>query len=142
MTAAIFTAEDKFHPHPELPALSPPERILARFWPAFSFAGLPEGLDTQHPAYAQVRQGRWVVECPNPQCPAAQLASRQDHRFFCVTCENFHVGNQWVPVLWPDDWREIEAVLGRRPVRSTRNWLPGETVELLRDENREHGVAA
>jgi hypothetical protein len=89
------------------------------------------------PLPAWVSGGRWIVMCP---CGGAQLASREDHRFFCVDCLNAQVGGQWRTVSWPDDAAAIEAALLRRPESYTRTWLPTETLTDLLAENAEHGV--
>lgn len=75
--------------------------------------------------------GRWVVECPD--CGGAQLACRTDHRFMCNECANIAVGGLWRPVVWPDNVQAIEAEMESRPEKN-QNWLPGETLEQLRDE--------
>ena len=134
MTAAIFAAEDKHRGIPGL-ELTPPERIVAQFWPSFVKTGLPAG-GTDTPAYAVVNRGRWIVRCP--WCPSAQNASRTDRRFFCVECENH--GGGWATVIWPDDADQIELLLGRRPDLATRNWEIGETVDFVQDDNDRHGV--
>jgi hypothetical protein len=50
------------------------------------------------------------------------------------------VGRRWRPVTLPSDVEAIEGALVVRPDRSTRNWQPGETVDDLLRENREHGI--
>jgi hypothetical protein len=89
------------------------------------------------PLPAWVSGGRWIVMCP---CGGAQLAARDDHRFFCVDCLNAQVGGQWRTVRWPDDAEAIEAALLRRPAPETRTWLPTETLSDLLAENAAHGV--
>jgi hypothetical protein len=86
---------------------------------------------------AWVSGGRWIVMCP---CGGAQLAAREDHRFFCIDCLNAGVGGQWRRVNWPDDAADIEAVLLRRPDPETRTWLPTQTLTDLVAENAEHGL--
>ena len=44
------------------------------------------------------------------------------------------------PVVFPDDIHEIDAVLSRRPLLESRNWMAPETVDTLRQENAAHGV--
>ena len=83
-----------------------------------------------------VNHSRWIVQCPI--CNSAQVAARDDHRFFCIECENG--GRGWVTVIWPEDADAIEEVLMLRPDRNTRSWVPGETVEDLLAENDAHGV--
>jgi hypothetical protein len=88
---------------------------------------------------AWVSGGRWVVMCP---CGGAQLASREEHRFFCIDCLNVAVGGQWRRVHWPEDAADIEAVLLRRPDPETRTWLPTQTLSDLLAENTDHGLDA
>ena len=135
MTASIYTAEDKYRIIPGL-NLTPPERVVLRHWEGAREFGLPVDTSSTH-AHAEVRTGRWLVLCP--WCgTGCQYASVTDHRFFCDACGNN--GEGWARVDWPEEWVEIEQVLGRRPNRKNRNWLPGETVDDLRAENTEHGV--
>lgn len=82
-------------------------------------------------------EGRWVVQCPD--CNGAQLASRSDRRFMCNECANVVVGGGWRRVIWPAKAEEIEAAVRRRP-RVNQNWLPGESVTALHEENAVHGV--
>lgn len=87
---------------------------------------------------AQVNDSRWIVQCPG--CNGAQVVSKADPRFFCVDCLNVKVGGSWLRVTWPDDPASIEAALLVRPDRSTRSWLPHETVGDLVHQNDEHGI--
>jgi hypothetical protein len=89
------------------------------------------------PLAAWVSGGRWIVMCP---CGGAQLAAREDHRFFCVDCLNAQVGGQWRTVSWPDDAEAIEAALLARSAPETRTWLPTQTLTDLLAENAEHGL--
>lgn len=78
--------------------------------------------------------GRWVADCADPDCPNAEQVSPGQKRMLCSFC------HQQSTVEWPTDWAEIETVLRTRPVPSTRNWWPHETVNDLIVENVEHGV--
>lgn len=98
---------------------------------------LPSSTTNAATAYARVDLGRWIVDCP--WCKSAQAASREDHRFFCVECRNVAVHSAWVPVFWPNEWEEIEALLAHRQV-GNQWWSPGETLAKLEAENKEHGV--
>lgn len=44
------------------------------------------------------------------------------------------------PVDWPPNIADIEALVLCRPVVSTRNWVPGEDLVDLLEENILHGV--
>lgn len=107
----------------------------------------PEGQKFVVPAKAHqptvtpvVRRNRWVVLCPFPGCSSAQHASRKDHWFFCAHCLNAAVGSRSIPVIWPKEASEIEALLERRPFVVNRNWEPHETIADLAHENASHGV--
>ena len=84
------------------------------------------------PVAVTVNYGRWIVDCPGVDCSGAQIASRDDHRFFCVTCGNNFVGGRFLPVTWPDDPDAIDAALSVRPVQF-RNWTGEPVDDLLRD---------
>lgn len=86
---------------------------------------------------ARVDWGRWVWDCPTPGCGEAQIASDTDHRGFCVGC--FNGGDGWWPVVFPAPRRQIEELLGRRPL-AARNWRTGETLLSVQVENLAHGV--
>lgn len=127
------TAETELHPET---GATVPESIVRRAWPVHR--GIPyrepDGVSSDYTARAEVNHGRWVVPCPF--CPGAQLASEDDHRFFCVDC--LHAGRaegRWLRVVWPRHRDAIEEVLAVRP-EVNRNWVPGETVEDLRAEQR------
>ncbi len=57
----------------------------------------------------------------------------------CNECGNVAAGGLWLPIEWPVDRAEIEAVVETRQTKN-QNWLPGQTVEDLRAETRDHGV--
>lgn len=99
---------------------------------------VPTEIDHGGPVLARVEHNRWLVQCE--YCAGAQLASREDHRFFCVDCLNAAHGGKWRPVVWPRDHAEIERALLDRPVPATRNWIPGESVADLHRENAERDV--
>lgn len=80
-----------------------------------------------------VNHGRWVVECPS--CHSAQLASREDRRFFCVSCNNAFFEGRFLRVEWPRAADDIETELLRRMDVRTRNWEWDETLDQLRDEH-------
>lgn len=90
---------------------------------------------------AQVNDNRWLAVCPS--CGSAQYTSKTDRRFFCIDCLNSDWAGQWLAVTWPDDptVTQVETVLGKRPLRTSRSWSPTETVADLVAENAEHGVA-
>ena len=132
----ILYAEDHHYPHPDLPGGgTPPEQIVAQYWPEFSRSGMPTEVSGET-VQAQVNHGRWVVPCP--WCMSAQNASRTDPRFFCVECAN--EGHGWATVVFPPNLDDINTLLGMRPDKRTRNWLPGEPVSRLLAENETNEV--
>lgn len=112
-------------------------------------------------ARAYVYSGDWVADCPrgcggvehlferaNPRNPSSPRVV-QKTEFHCSYCQMV------TPIDWPPTMNEIMTVLMLRPVPHTRNWYPaghdvalrfrlphGQTVDELREENREHGVPA
>lgn len=100
---------------------------------------VPESTALDEAIEAFVNDGRWVVQCPD--CRSGQLVDPETiERFFCIECLNERVDRQWVPVRYPAEVEEIEAALSVRVLWERMNWRPGETVEDLRRENREHGI--
>lgn len=115
-------------------------------------------------AYAQVNWGRWMAQCPlrysdqdttvldefenevvvpGPDCNSAQFIAQRDMHFFCSDCFNQQVGGMWIPIVWPDDPDDpqaIESVLNLRPLAENQNWTPGQTVADLEQENTDNGV--
>jgi hypothetical protein len=87
--------------------------------------------------HARANHGRWIVDCPD--CSNAQMACPSDHRFMCNECANALNGGFWRPVIWPKNRPEIDKLLMVRPL-ANRNWDPGETVVLLKLENKANGV--
>ena len=87
---------------------------------------------------AIVNHGRWVVPCP--WCAGAQMASREDHRFFCTECLNARIEGKWATVQWPEGHEDIAYALAMRPEKQNRNWLTHETLGDLLRENQTHEV--
>lgn len=94
------------------------------------------------PVIARVEHGRWIADCPTLGCVGAEFVSFDVPVFFCCECRNAEVGHDLLAVVVPksDIRLRIEEVLLARPVPSTRNWYPGETLDDLREQNREHGI--
>lgn len=88
-------------------------------------------------AYAEANWGRWVARCPSGLCTNAVQLTRWQERFECAgpgACG-------WTsPIAWPSDPEGIEVLLAMRPEAKTRNWLPGETLQDLLQENAIHDV--
>lgn len=91
---------------------------------------------------ARVNAGRWITDCPDPDCNGAEYVSFDSPVFFCCECRNARWGHDLlsVTVPTPKKRRDIEAYLRARPAPGTRNWRPEETVADLRDENRAKGI--
>jgi len=90
---------------------------------------------------AYINHGRWVVGCD--VCASAVVADPEDPLFVCPTCGG---GGTWRQVIFPAtaEKEQIERLLlrrtGFRNAAPNRNWTPGETLDKLRAENREHGI--
>lgn len=82
---------------------------------------------------AYINYNRWVADCPN--CGAGIACVPDCSQAVCLEC-----GERY-DVSFPDaTTREaIEALLLMRPQRN-RHWRPGETIEDLERENRDHGI--
>lgn len=124
---------------------SPTLALVRRNWPFWlEPPRQPEGVAAELLAYAEVNHGRWIVNCPMPdpehddgKCRGAQMASRSEHRFFCVDCLHRYepaARGRWVRVQWPAEVAQIEQALAPRPVKR-QNWTPAETAMVLRAEN-------
>lgn len=105
--------------------------------------GVPTETIESHPCRAYISLSRWVVDCSNPECWSAQVASETDHRFFCVDCLNVHVDGAFVRVEWPtaQEIADVERIMEPR-LPHNRHWHPhlGETIDKLRAENAERKV--
>ena len=121
--------------------------FVLRFWQAQHRAGTPEtGLAAGPVVKAFISEGRWVAECPSGSDKGALCVDHADPRFMCTRCWNVDAGGLWLPVEFPPDRVAIERVLVQRPARdgwtaTHRNWLVGETLEDLREENRLRGLS-
>lgn len=95
-------------------------------------------------ARLHVSHGYWVAECPahTPVSPEDE-GTVPNCGYAIVACQGLAMvcpEHGWADVIWPPEWRGIEAVLHKRPAAKFANWFPGETVEDLREENRQHGA--
>lgn len=89
-------------------------------------------------AIAEVYQGRWLARCPFADCSGAEYVSFENPVFFCHECRNASVAHAFVQVHVPSEKgrSQIEAYLLARSERHQRNWLKGETLADLREQNR------
>lgn len=99
---------------------------------------LPRSEYATESVVADVRQGRWLVLCPNPTCDGIELANEHEG-FFCCECRNALVGHRPMRIVFPTERSTIEEILLERELPVIRDWLPGETVEQLRAENAAKG---
>ena len=84
-------------------------------------------------------QGRWIAQCPAPDCGGAEYVDFRNPVFMCCSCWNRHYNFKWLKVLIPSEKQVIEAELLKRP-RPNRNWELHESVADLKRQNRERGI--
>jgi|TARA_Y100000310_G_scaffold327860_1_gene394861 hypothetical protein len=103
--------------------------------PALNKAGLEEqGVDEDSPPMeAYVNHGRWIVKC---ECHGAEKVW-EEGLVMCLSCLNASHSHKYRLVKFPPQRNEIEVVLEKRRLPN-RNWLPGETVEFLKEDNITH----
>lgn len=93
------------------------------------------------PKYAaRINRGRWIVDCPI--CNSALDVTPADVMAICLDC-----GTEWFEVVFPTPAmkQEIERLILKRPGDSIQgminsNWSPGESLDVVRAENAQHGV--
>lgn len=88
------------------------------------------------PLPAVANHGRWLTYCD--RCSGAEIVF-DDGWFICVSCILDDRGVAWRRVAFPDDRGAIEEALATRLV-DHRNWEPGESIDFLLAENRDHGL--
>lgn len=82
-----------------------------------------------------VSGGMVQIRCATPGCGNCPAVSPEWRLALCWDCGAIYEGLEL-----PEDFDAIARLLVARPELSTRNWLPGETVEDLERENVEHGI--
>lgn len=83
---------------------------------------------------AHVNHGRWMTTCP--RCDGTPMAWPENPQAICAEC-----GTLFRVEFPPAATRQaVERLLLRR-AKENRNWLPTESVDDLRAENRAHGLA-
>lgn len=114
----------------------------------------PKGVSVQ----ARIWQGIWIADC---ECGGAEFVDPLEPTFFCWGCGNRENGGSCRPVEFPEHREEIEAKILERPVQKrygldhlalsegsrakitvnglplTRSWRPGETLDVLSDQQDE-----
>jgi hypothetical protein len=104
---------------------------------------------------AIVESGRWIAKC---ECGGAEYVSQDEPIFFCFACANFDNGGDARPVTFPQDMKDIEWELCKRPIVLSkggnmiervfhsassilpRSWSPPQTADELKQENEEAGL--
>lgn len=86
-------------------------------------------------AYAYANFGRWVTDCPGRWCSNAMQVRRGQDVFECLGMDSC---GRTAPLMWPPDPDAIETILAARPANRVRNWLVGETLAQLIEENAAH----
>lgn len=84
---------------------------------------------SEHPP-AIVNGGRWLVLCP--RCNNGVPCDPAWPSTACIDC-----GSSYAPT-YPQNWEALEAALVDRPTPN-QNWVPGETLAMLLEENRSFG---
>jgi hypothetical protein len=86
------------------------------------------------PIIATVNHGRWVGIC---ECGGAEIVTPNDPIFFCFSCYNLDNKYHVRPVAFPHEKEQaaISAVLMERDHKDM-HWTPGETVEVLKGQNK------
>ena len=87
-------------------------------------------IDTPREAY--INHGRWVVNC---ECNGAGLTSREFGMTSCFDC-----GRVYNQIIFPENAQLIELALLDRRDQTETNWNIGESIELLKKDNSDHGV--
>ena len=88
------------------------------------------------PLEARIEYARYLVDCPN--CNSAEFAF-EDKLFLCSQCFNSDIQGKVRKVKMPNDRKQIETILGKRPIKN-RHWYTTETVEDLEKQNLKMGV--
>lgn len=104
---------------------------------------------------AEINAGRWIANC---ECGGAEAVDPEEPIFYCFACGNAANQGKPRPVVFPENTDEIEVLLLQRPVTFTngtneiarmvnaipvgypRSWRPDETIEDLKQQNREMGL--
>lgn len=99
-------------------------------------------------AVVHMAMGRWAARCPRPGCANAECFGRCDDGSFgglvddgTFRCRPDKGGCGLIcRAQWPPNVADLERVLLARPVPTSRNWQPGETVADLVAENIDNGL--
>ena len=108
--------------------------------------GLPQPTNAvKGEVFVHINQGRYIVDCPTSSCGGAMVVSSQDRIFVCPICGSPENNRAWYRVVFPPQKEQIERELLKRPAKDgwravTRNWEPKESVDELRQQNRDKGI--
>jgi hypothetical protein len=125
-----------WRPDPTLPPLPNEFRSfsellkLQRAYLARNVAASPPR-EIHEPKHAYIGNGAWRIHCV---CGEATHADPDVNAAACFGC-----GAIYLNVVFPDDAREIETLLVKRPVQGHRNWQQPETLADLKYEQFAHG---
>ena len=121
--------------------------MVRNMYMRMGFGALPEPSEDNMSGEvaARINHGRWLVDCPG--CNSALVVDLTELVFICVECGNNHNDGKWLRVTIPRNRKAIEDELlkrpwnGRNPAEAVnRNWEPGETLTMLKQENTDHGI--
>ena len=136
--ADYIVHHEQQQPHRNLPD------FVQEIWGRMKCGWVPPVTNIQGTVTAYINDGRWVADCP-AGCGGALVVSERQPIFICADCGSPENGDNWYAVAFPAQKTSIERVLLKRPARApdrahTRHWLPGETVDKLKAENRARGL--
>lgn len=97
---------------------------------------VPKEFASEKPLTAECIRGAWIIRCPD--CKGAEYAW-EEGMFFCCSCLNNNVGHKLRRASFPPKRVVIDFLLQVRPLNN-RNFKPGETIEQLESENKEHAA--
>lgn len=134
------------------------EKIMSKMGKRYDtpFNGQPKG----KPVAAEINFGRWIANCPD--CSGAEDVDPSEPIFYCFSCGNFSNNGRPRSVIFPPpkERKAIEAEILKRPVKIrgganelerlvnaipeitteegvlSRSWLPGETLEEIKRQNK------
>ena len=123
--------------------------MVGRMYMGMGFGQLPAPTadNVSGKVAARINHGRWLVDCAG--CNSALVVDLGQPVFMCVECGNAANDRKWLKVTVPRNRKAIETELLKRPMNGrnpaeavNRNWEPGETVVMLKQENTDHDIGA
>lgn len=112
--------------------------------------------------FAELNHGQWIARC---ECGGAEAVDPSDPIFFCFSCGNFRNKGKLRPVVFPNNLKDIEKEVMKRPIEIkagiheierltlakpvkhvngkgflSRTWLPSESVEDIIAQNKVGGI--